>query len=289
MTSAGSTRSRCSARSAWWEGDLDEVERLANERLAIAERIGRADLQSGVLLELNDVYNARLEPERALRAARARDRARRRRAGARRRGAGSLRAVGRQAAIEGRLVDAEAALEEARALFAESGAALTLARTLNWLGIVVWEQARPRRAPRRSCARRSACSSRSRTGARSSRASACSPRCCSTRGGSRRRSGSRSRRARRSARATSSSARRPGSRSGSCGPRRGRDDEAERLLREADEILRPTGFRRHRIAPLEALAAFLRARDRDDEAVEVEEALGELLPSAGCGRLRAPT
>ena len=57
----------------------------------------------------------------------------------------------------------------------------------------------------------------------------------------------------------------------------GRDDEAERLLREADEILRPTGFRRHRIAPLEALAAFLRSRDRDDEAVEVEEALGELI------------
>ncbi len=28
----------------WWEGDLDEVERLATERLAIAERIGRADL-----------------------------------------------------------------------------------------------------------------------------------------------------------------------------------------------------------------------------------------------------
>ena len=49
----------------YWEGDLDEVERLATERLAIAERIGRNDLQSGVLLELNDVYNARLEPDRA--------------------------------------------------------------------------------------------------------------------------------------------------------------------------------------------------------------------------------
>ena len=53
----------------------------------------------------------------------------------------------------------------------------------------------------------------------------------------------------------------------------GKDDEAERLLREAEEILRPTGFRRHQIAPLEALAEFLRARDRDDEAAEVEEAL----------------
>ena len=50
---------------SYWEGDLEEVVRLANERLAIAERIGRADLQSGVLLELNDVYNARLETDRA--------------------------------------------------------------------------------------------------------------------------------------------------------------------------------------------------------------------------------
>ena len=62
------------------------------------------------------------------------------RAAARRRAAGSLRAAGRQAALDGRLDEAEAALEQARALFAESGAALTLARTLNWLGIVVWER-----------------------------------------------------------------------------------------------------------------------------------------------------
>ena len=66
-------------------------------------------------------------------------------------------------------------------------------------------------------------------------------------------------------------------RSGSSAPPRARDDEAERLLRESEEILRPTAFRRHQIAPLEALAEFLRARDRDDEAVEVEEALAALL------------
>ena len=81
-------------------------------------------------------------------------------------------------------------------------------------------------------------------------------------------------------------ARRRGSRSGSCGAAQGRDDEAERLLREADEILRPTGFRRHRIAPLEALAEFLRSRDRDDEAVEVEEALAALL---GGSKVSQPT
>ena len=42
----------------------------------------------------------------------------------------------------------------------------------------------------------------------------------------------------------------------------GRDGEAEQLLREADEMVRPTGYRRHRIAPLEALAAFLRGPGR---------------------------
>ena len=67
----------------------------------------------------------------------------------------------------------------------------------------------------------------------------------------------------------------------------GRDDEAERLLREAEEILRPTGFRRHQIAPLEALAEFLRARDRDDEAAEVEEALASCSSSAGAAGIIA--
>ena len=62
----------------------------------------------------------------------------------------------------------------------------------------------------------------------------------------------------------------------------GRDGEAEQLLREAHEVVRPTGYRRHRIAPLEALAAFFRARDREDEAREIDETLRDLLgePSA---------
>ncbi len=123
---------------SYWEGDLDEAERLANERLVIAERIGRPDLLSGVLLELNDIFNARLEPDRAHEPlARAVELA-----GT----SGSptirgwiLRATGRQAALEGRLGEAESLLEQARVLFAESGAALTLARTLNALALVVWE------------------------------------------------------------------------------------------------------------------------------------------------------
>ena len=73
---------------------------------AIAERTGRPDLQSGVLLELNDVYNARIEPERAQESlARAADLAGESGSPATR--AWTLRATGRQAALEGRLADAE--------------------------------------------------------------------------------------------------------------------------------------------------------------------------------------
>ena len=129
----------------WWEGDLAEVERIATERLAIAERIGRADLQSGVLLELNDVHNARLEPERAHEPlARAIELASE--SGSPTTRALTLRVEGRQAVVEGRLDEAEASFEQARVLFAESGAALTLARTLNWLALVVWERRDLRRA-----------------------------------------------------------------------------------------------------------------------------------------------
>ena len=46
----------------------------------------------------------------------------------------------------------------------------------------------------------------------------------------------------------------------------GRDAEAEELLREADEVLVSTGFKRHRIATHKALAEFLRARGREEEA-----------------------
>jgi len=66
----------------------------------------------------------------------------------------------------------------------------------------------------------------------------------------------------------------------------GKDVEAERLLREAEEILQPTAFRRHQIAPLEALAEFLHERDRDEEAAEVEETLASLL---GTPRVEART
>ena len=155
-TWAASTRWRCSATSCWWEGDLEEVERLATERLAIAERIGRSDLQSGVLLELNDVYNARLEPERAQEPlARAIELARRER----KPGDAWLDAAGDRpaGALEGRLDEAEAAARRRRARCSPRAGPLSrMARTLNWLGIVVWERRRPSTCGERSSAMRSA-------------------------------------------------------------------------------------------------------------------------------------
>jgi tetratricopeptide (TPR) repeat protein len=228
-----------------------------------------------VLLELNDIYNQRLESgkaypplERAIELASESSSPTTR--------GWTLRAAGRQALLDDRLDEAESSLEQARALFSESGAALTLGRTLNWLGVVAWQRGDLARAEallrdairilkplgdrgtlvesqrllaqvlldegRLDEAERLALEARQTVG------------CADVS------SDSTSRLALGLVRAAQR-----------------RDAEAEQLLREAEEILRPTGYRRHRIAPLEALAGLLRSRGREDEAREVEEALGALV------------
>ncbi len=270
------------ATVCWWEGDLDEVERLATERLAIAERIGRSDLESSVLLELNDVYNARLEPERAREALSRAVELAGESSGPTMRG-WLRRAAGRQAALDGRLAEAEAGLEEARSLFAQSGAALALARTLNSLALVAWELLDLRRAEDllREAIRILKPIEDRGTVVESQRmlaqvlleqgqldaAEQLALEARETVGAGDVSSGSTTRLA--------------------LGLVRGaqeRDDEAEMLLREAEEILRPTGFRRYRIAPLEALAVFLRSRDREVEALEVDEALRALVGEHAAAR-----
>jgi len=262
------------ATTHWWEGQLVEVERLANEKLELAERIGRPDLQAGVLLELADLHDARLEPalaqeslERAVELAEE--------SGSPRSRAWTLRMAGNLAAGHGRLDEAEALLDQARVLFAESGIKLSHARTLNGLGRVAWKRGDLRHAEalfreairilepledrgtlvesqrmlaqvvleqgRVDEAERFALEARETVGARDVG------------------SDSTTRLALGLVRAA-----------------QGRDEEAEQLLREAAEILRATGFRRHEIEPLTALAGFLHARGRDDEAAVVDEALGAL-------------
>ncbi len=252
------------ATTCWWEGALTDVEQLATEKLAIAERIGRPDLQAGVLLELADIHDARLEPvpaqEALERAVELADES-----GSPRSRAWTLRMAGRLAAVHGRLDEAEASLQQACTLFAESGIELSHARTLNSLGLVAWKRGELRRAEdlfrdairmlepledrgtlvesqrmlaqvvlaqgRVEEAERFALEARETVGARDVS------------------SDSTTRLALGVVRAAQS-----------------RDEEAEQLLREAVAILRPTGFRRHEIDPLTALAGFLRERGRDAEA-----------------------
>ncbi len=258
----------------WWEGDLCEVERLANEKLEIAERIGRADLQAGVLLELADLYDVRLEPDRS-RAAFARAHELARASGSPTSRAWTLRGEGQHASSHGRLDDAERLLEQARVLFAESGVTLHHARTVNALGRVAWRRADLRRAEelfreairtlkpledrgtlvesqrmlaqvlleqgRLEEAERFALEARETVGAQDV-----------------------------------SSASTTALALGLVRAAQGRDGEAEELLRQALEILRATDFRSYEAEPLAALARFLRERGRDAEAATVDEELEAL-------------
>ena len=65
----------------------------------------------------------------------------------------------------------------------------------------------------------------------------------------------------------------------------GRDDEAELLLREALDMLAETDYRNAEPEPLAALAAFLRARGREDEAAELDERLAALLQPESAARI----
>jgi tetratricopeptide (TPR) repeat protein len=69
----------------------------------------------------------------------------------------------------------------------------------------------------------------------------------------------------------------------------GRHGEAEQLLNEGLGLLEGTGFKLIEIAPLVALADFLRARDRVAEAEEIEARLPEPIPGwLGSEDARAP-
>ena len=63
----------------------------------------------------------------------------------------------------------------------------------------------------------------------------------------------------------------------------GRDEEAERLLREAQIALAATGFRETELGALQALVQFFRERGRDEDAAVFERRLLELAPVAAIG------
>jgi tetratricopeptide (TPR) repeat protein len=65
----------------------------------------------------------------------------------------------------------------------------------------------------------------------------------------------------------------------------GRDDEAERLIREALDELETFGYGWAELEALDELAWFLRARGREDEAADYEARLVELTPSRSAARI----
>jgi class 3 adenylate cyclase/tetratricopeptide (TPR) repeat protein len=255
---------------AWWEGDVAAAERYEGEKLGIAERMERADLQSSALVALAKVHNVRLddvpvEPliERALGLAEL---------------SGSILAQGaalRERADErldrNELDAAEEDLTTALALFEEAGAAVHTAKALNCLAHVSCQKSDLHRAERflRDAIRilkplgdrgtlvetqrqlaevlleqgrvdeaeRYALQARETVGPEDA-----------------------------SSRATTRGA------LGLVRAAQGRDAEAERLLREGVEILEPTGFRRWERRQRELLAQFLRDRGRDEEADAVAPA-----------------
>ena len=248
--------------ACWWEGDLDEVERHL-ERAARDCRAHRA---------------ARPSERRAARARRHLQPAARAgacpepldacdRAGARERRSPTtrgwtLRAAGRQALIEGTLDEAEAALDAgAGALRRERSSASRIGRTLNLLAIAVWQRGDlgARRALLRDAIRvLKSIGDRGHARREPAAARAGSAR---SRAASTRRSGSRSTRARLSAARTSASDSTTRLALGLVRAAQGRDERGGAAAARGRRGRPADRYRRHRIAPLEALAAFLRDRD----------------------------
>jgi tetratricopeptide (TPR) repeat protein len=65
----------------------------------------------------------------------------------------------------------------------------------------------------------------------------------------------------------------------------GRDDEAELLFRQAIDTLAETDYRNVEPEPLAAYARFLRSREREDEAAEIESRLDAMLQPVSAARI----
>jgi predicted ATPase/class 3 adenylate cyclase len=268
---------------AWWEGDLATVQHLAQDELAIAQHLGRADLESGVLLELSDLHHARLEREPAA-AYLARARSLAEQSGRPTSLAYVLRLEGRHAVTDGRLDDACTLLEQARDLFQESGMTMPLARTLNWLAIVAWRRGELKDAERllRDAVRLLAPLEDRGTLVESQRmlaqvlleqgrvpeAEQAAFQASETVAGPDVASSSSTRLALGLVRAAQQ-----------------RDEEAEQLLREAVEIIASSDYRSHDAEPFNALASFLRERGREADADSVDDALYALRQASGASRI----
>jgi predicted ATPase len=118
------------SRIAWWRGDLDADEQFIRQSLEIARRLARKDWEAPALAELANVFDARLEHERADETlSRAIELAEESQSIVAR--AWAQRQQGEQHMRRGEYEQALEAYSAARELFTESGNAASTARVLN--------------------------------------------------------------------------------------------------------------------------------------------------------------
>src|SRR5438094_701 len=253
---------------AWWRGRLTDSERYARDQLALAQEAGREDLEARAAVDLAGVHTARKDYDLAAPLyARALELAEQ---------SGSIVARGHALASSGDFAiyrdhydEAQRQLEEARALYEEAGVASLLGRVLYRLGVVAWHQGdldgaeRLSRESIRTLApledRGTLCESQRRLAevllekGKLDEAERYAEAALET-------VGPQDMSSRASTRSTLARVR----------IAQGRFDDAEKLLREAEDIIDQTEYCAFGSDTLRTLAQLLRDRGREDEAEAVE-------------------
>jgi class 3 adenylate cyclase/tetratricopeptide (TPR) repeat protein len=127
------------AKIARWRGDMDEQERCDREALALAQRLGRVDLEAQATRELAELLSTRMRDDEAV-ALVDRAVALAEESGSIMARAHALAESGNVRLQMGELEAAEAALDEATKLFTELGASVNIGRTLLRRGQVALER-----------------------------------------------------------------------------------------------------------------------------------------------------
>ena len=268
---------------AWWRGRLTDSERYARDQLALAQEAGREDLEARAAVDLAGVHTARKDYDLAAPLyARALELAEQ---------SGSIVARGHALASSGDFAiyredydDAWRQLEEARALYEEAGVASLLGRVLYRLGVVAWHQGDLDRAERlsresiRTLApledRGTLCEAQRRLAevlldkGKLDESERYAEAALDT-------VGPQDMSSRASTRSTLARVR----------SAQGRFDDAEKLLREAADIIEQTEYCAFGAASLEALAQLLRDRGREDEAGVFERRLEDTRVASSAARI----
>ena len=258
------------AAAAWWPGDLERAEAHTREALALATRAGRRDLRVSATLALQWLLELQLELDAAddllddLEPGGERIHER----------ANLQQAVGSLRRIQGRTAEAAAALEEARGLFVDAGASGSAAWMdvlLGWIALVEGDVDRALRAFR--AAVRVLAVNQDHGRLSEAERGLAEALLAAGKVGEAEQHALTGREVVAGGDLTSTAS--TTMTLGLVRAAQGRDEEAERLLRESLQLLRGTQYRLLELEPLVALARFLRAHDRKAEAEELEALLPE--------------